>query len=288
VERWVRRIRERDRELGHRRVHQYILDNEPMLWHETHRDVRSDPVTYDELLEKTIAYASAIRRADPEATIAGPAAWGWLEVNYSAVDVAAGLDKRPDRLRHGDAPLLAWYLRQLRAHERRTGKRLLDVVDVHYYPALEGIGLGTSGETDPETAALRIRSTRSLWDPEYVDESWIRERFRVIPRLRGWIAESYSRPRPVDRRVELRGRGPRAAGSRWRRSSAAGTEGSPRRTTGRTRPTALRRSGRSAPTGTRRPRARFLDGPCGSAARRRSPRCSRPRTRRGGASSPCC
>jgi hypothetical protein len=191
VERWVRRIRERDRRLGVRRVHQYILDNEPMLWHETHRDVRSEPLTYDELLERTIAYASAIRRADPGATIAGPAAWGWLEYNYSAVDVAAGLDKRPDRLRHGDVPLLPWYLRQLRAYERRTGTRLLDVVDVHYYPALENVGLGTSGATDAATAALRIRSTRSLWDPDYVDESWIKERFRVIPRVREWIAESY-------------------------------------------------------------------------------------------------
>jgi hypothetical protein len=191
VERWVRRIREGDRARGERRVHQYILDNEPMLWHETHRDVRDEPVGYDELLRRTIAYASAIRRADPGAVIAGPAAWGWLEYNYSAVDVAAGLDRRPDRRRHGDVPLLAWYLREIRAHERRTGTRLLDVVDVHYYPALDGVGLGTGGATDPATAALRIRSTRSLWDPEYVDESWLKERFRVIPRLREWIAENH-------------------------------------------------------------------------------------------------
>ena len=31
--------------------------------------------SYDELLEKTLAYAAAIRRADPEARIAGPAEW---------------------------------------------------------------------------------------------------------------------------------------------------------------------------------------------------------------------
>ena len=73
VERWVRAIRARDRQVGGRSVQLYILDNEPMLWHVTHRDVRSTPMTYDELLEKTIAYASAIRRADPGATIAGPA-----------------------------------------------------------------------------------------------------------------------------------------------------------------------------------------------------------------------
>jgi hypothetical protein len=188
VERWVRAIRARDREVGRRRVHLYHLDNEPMLWHRTHRDVRSEPATYEELLEKTIAYASAIRRADPGATIAGPAAWGWLEYHYSAADLEAGVHLRPDRRRHGDLPLLAWYLREVRAHERRTGTRLLDVVDIHFYPANDAVGIATRGGTDPATAALRIRSTRSLWDPSYVDESWIGERMRVIPLVREWIA----------------------------------------------------------------------------------------------------
>jgi hypothetical protein len=189
VERWVRAIRARDREVGRRRVHLYLLDNEPMLWHETHRDVRSEPATYDELLEKTIAYASAIRRADPGATIAGPAAWGWLEYHYSAADVKAGTLLRPDRRRHGDLPLLAWYLKEVRAHERRTGVRLLDVVDVHFYPANDAIGIATKGGTDPATNALRIRSTRSLWDPSYVDESWVAEPMRVIPLVREWVAK---------------------------------------------------------------------------------------------------
>ncbi|HET8538653.1 MAG TPA: glycoside hydrolase family 44 protein [Anaeromyxobacter sp.] len=188
VERWVRAIRARDREVGARRVAAYVLDNEPMLWHETHRDVRGDPLGYDELLERTVAYASAIRRADPGATIAGPAAWGWLELQYSAKDRRAGTWLRPDRRRHGDLPLLAWYLRELARAERRTGTRLLDVVDVHFYPANEAIGTSERGGTDPATAALRIRATRSLWDPTYVDESWVAEPMRVIPLVREWIA----------------------------------------------------------------------------------------------------
>ena len=191
VERWVRAIRARDLERGRRRVHAYILDNEPMLWHETHRDVRSEPATYDELLERTIAYASAIRRADPGATIAGPAAWGWLEYQYSAADVKAGVERRPDRRKHGDVPLLAWYLRKIREYEERTRTRLLDVVDVHFYPANDAVGASEKGATDPASAALRIRSTRSLWDPTYVDESWIGERMAVIPLVRDWIAKSH-------------------------------------------------------------------------------------------------
>src|SRR5437762_12326750 len=36
--------------------------------------------------------------------------------------------------------------------------------------------------------ARRNRSTRSLWDPNYVDESWIDDRVRLIPRMREWSA----------------------------------------------------------------------------------------------------
>jgi Glycoside hydrolase family 44 len=190
IERWVRQIREKDQTRG-RSVDSYILDNEPMLWNATHRDVHPEPTTYDELLDKTIAYGSAIRRADAEGKIAGPAEWGWLNYRYSAKDVAAGVLLRPDRRQHGDEPLIPWYLHKLREYEQRTGIRILDILDVHFYPMADGVGLGDGGRTDPATSALRIRSTRSLWDPVYRDESWINERMRVLPLLHQWIAENY-------------------------------------------------------------------------------------------------
>ena len=187
MEQWVRSIREKDQ--GKRSVGAYILDNEPMLWNSTHRDVHPDPTTYDELLERTIAYATAVRRGDPEVKISGPAEWGWLSYFYSAKDVAAGVQLRPDRRLHGDEPLIPWYLRKIREHEQKTGTRILDILDVHFYPMAQGMGIGTGGQTDSATAARRIRSTRSLWDPSYLDESWINDRMRVLPRLREWIAQ---------------------------------------------------------------------------------------------------
>jgi hypothetical protein len=63
---------------------------------------------------------------------------------------------------------------------------------VHFYPQVAGIYGGHGPErTDPEGAALRIRSTRSLWDPEYQDESWIAEKVGLIPRVKTWISENY-------------------------------------------------------------------------------------------------
>ncbi len=37
----------------------------------------------------------------------------------------------------------------------------------------------------------RNRSTRSLWDPSYVDETWINDRVQLMPRLKSWVNTYY-------------------------------------------------------------------------------------------------
>ena len=168
------------------------LDNEPMLWHHTHRDVHPAPVGYDELLARTIDYAAAVKTTDPTAFTTGPALWGWSAYFYSALDQAEGGNwwkKAPDRQAHGGLPLVAWYLQQLAAYETRTGMRLLDYLDLHFYPQTPGVAL--AGVGDQETQARRLRSTRALWDPDYTDESWIAEPIQLIPRMRAWVDEYY-------------------------------------------------------------------------------------------------
>ena len=98
---------------------------------------------------------------------------------------------RPDRRAHADEPLTAWYLKKLYEHQKATGVKVLDVLDLHFYPQASGVGIAESGETSPEKAALRIRTTRGLWDPTYRDESWIGEPVMLIPRMKKWIAENY-------------------------------------------------------------------------------------------------
>jgi hypothetical protein len=188
IRRWVQAI---GKHLGPKASPTYILDNEPALWSDTHRDIHPEPLTYDELWERTRAYGAAVREADPHALIAGPAEWGWTGYLYSAADMVAGYRRAPDRKAHGDVPLIEWYLQKLAAHEKRTGQRLLDILDLHFYPQAKGIGVGEAGETDPETNRLRIRSTRGLWDPSYVDESWIGEPVQLIPRMKGWVDRNY-------------------------------------------------------------------------------------------------
>jgi hypothetical protein len=172
-------------------VAMYFLDNEPSGWHKTHRDVHPAPVDYDELWAKTLALSHAVRAADPGAVIAGPCEWGWSGYFHSPKDLAEGATwRRPDRRAHGDQPLVSWYLAQAAQHQRATGERLLDVLDLHSYPAGDGIGLDGDGGIDPDTSARRIRATRALWDEGYRDESWIADRVALIPRMRRWAQES--------------------------------------------------------------------------------------------------
>jgi hypothetical protein len=44
---------------------------------------------------------------------------------------------------------------------------------------------------DNATKLLRNQSTRDLWDPNYISQSWIRTNVTLIPRLQGWVQEYY-------------------------------------------------------------------------------------------------
>jgi hypothetical protein len=168
----------------------YGLDNEPMLWHATHRDVHPQPASYDEVFERGRDLASAIKQVDRCGLVASPCTWGWTDLNFSAAD--AGQDRyasHADRKAHGDLPFLAWYLSAMKTASDRSGQRLLDLVDVHFYPQGQADGQGVYGGRSKAAAmrALRLRSTRCLWDPSYRDESWIKEPVALIPRLRTWV-----------------------------------------------------------------------------------------------------
>jgi hypothetical protein len=176
----------------------YILDNEPSLWHSTHRDVHPGGATMDEVRTRLIDYATAIKAIDANAQIIGPEESGWSGYFYSGADQQWGSangwgSPLPDRSAHGNADYLPWLLDQLRQQYQATGQRPVDVVSVHYYP--QGGEYGDS--TTSAVQLLRNRSTRSLWDPTYVDESWINDRVQLIPRLRSWVNAHYLPGTPI-------------------------------------------------------------------------------------------
>lgn len=171
----------------------YLMDNEPSIWHSTHRDVHPIGATYNEIYSDFLNYAGAIRAMDPAATIMGPEEWGWLALFYSGFDQQNGTGPGSDYATHNNTYYYPWLMQQLSSYQRSTGTQLLNVLSVHYYPQD-----GSFGDNDsPAAQLIRNQSTRSLWDPNYVDQSWIATVginggiINLIPNLKSWVKQYY-------------------------------------------------------------------------------------------------
>ena len=100
-----------------------------------------------------------------------------------------------DKVAHNGSDFLPWFLAQMQSHDKKVGKRFLDFLDIHYYFAPD------VSANDDAAKALRLRMTRSLWDPTYVDESWISgpaqnsqpnpDKVMLIPRMQALIDKYY-------------------------------------------------------------------------------------------------
>jgi hypothetical protein len=164
----------------------YMLDNEPDLWAKTHSEIHPNPATYAEMVQRSTEYATAVKAVAPDALIFGPASFGWS----GYVD----LQKAPDAK---GRDFLEFYLDTMKAAEKAAGKRLVDVLDVHWYPEARGDGkrIIDKGTTELEVAA-RLQAPRSLWDATYKEDSWITQAIanapiQLIPRLMKKIADHY-------------------------------------------------------------------------------------------------
>jgi hypothetical protein len=178
----------------------YNLDNEPDWWFSTHRDIHFDPATYDNVRDQTLLYAPAIKAADPGALLIGPTVGGWWSALYSAADWVAGWGTAPwfwdsnpvDRRAHGDIPFIEWYLQQMKEYEKQHGVRILDYVDVHAYISPDLNSDTYKNLSAAEKRALRLDSTRALWDPDYqIPGSDIKDKPRFIRRMHEWVDRNY-------------------------------------------------------------------------------------------------
>lgn len=165
----------------------FSLDNEPDLWSSTHAEVHPAATTYAELISKTISFADAIKDVAPNTQIFGPVNYGWNGyVNLQNAPDAAGRDFQ------------AYYLQQLAQAEATYGHRLVDVLDMHWYPEATGGGIRITGsDTSDAVVAARLQAPRSLWDPTYTETSWITQwstlgPIRLLPRMREKISQNYA------------------------------------------------------------------------------------------------
>jgi mannan endo-1,4-beta-mannosidase len=170
----------------------YYLDNEPGLWARTHPRVVKSPTTVKSLIAKSLIAAKAIKAADPDAFVLGPASWGPTEM--------VTLQNAPDwddyRSQHD---FLAVYLDAFRRESERAGRRLLDFLDVHWYPQSRHGALFRT--ENPDMASALLDAPRSLDEAGFCEDSWVAEalgcgagpgvRLPLLPSLRALAQDRF-------------------------------------------------------------------------------------------------
>jgi hypothetical protein len=181
------------------------LDNEPDLWSTTHPEVHPNPTTYAELISDSAAYSQAIKAVAPNALVFGPVSYGWqgfMNLQGAPDDSDNNLIDPNTGKAYGD--FISYYLAQMNLQSKLAGERLLDVLDVHWYPEATGANASgvqtriTEDDNSPGVAEARMQAPRSLWDPTYVEDSWITadstggQPIQLLPRLQGEINANYA------------------------------------------------------------------------------------------------
>lgn len=169
----------------------YNLDNEPSLWDATHARMHSADVTCEEIVSKSIEYSSAIKNVDPNAEIFGLALFGLgAYTNFSSA---------PDWSEHSSDYdwFISYYLDEMRKAEEEYDKRLIDVIDIHYYSEAMGQCRVTECEdyTHTDCIEARLQAPRTLYDSTYIEKSWIgdyeQEYLPIFPKVNDSINKYY-------------------------------------------------------------------------------------------------
>lgn len=174
----------------------YSIDNEPALWTHTHARIHPDKAGCEEIVSKGIELSKAVKAVDPDAEMFGPALYGFSAF-YGFQDALDWPDLKGDY-----SWFIDYYLDEMKKAEEKEGRRLLDVLDIHWYPEAQGGGKRiTFGEdiANTECNKARLQAPRTLWDPTYKENSWIAnaeggmfmEYLPLLPKIADSISKYY-------------------------------------------------------------------------------------------------
>ena len=181
----------------------YAMDNEPGIWTSTHSDIIQTGPKMSETLNDILAYGEMVKWQDPSALVLAPEEDGWARYLVSGYDNQwANLHNDwsfadlPDRNANGGMDYIPWLLKQIQQNDSSTGIRTLDVLTLHWYPQSGEYTGSSNDDISPRMMQIRNRSTRSLWDANYVDESWVGGapgggKVYLIPRMKQWVNQYY-------------------------------------------------------------------------------------------------
>ncbi|MBK9935999.1 MAG: T9SS type A sorting domain-containing protein [Cytophagaceae bacterium] len=103
------------------------MDNEPEIWNGTHDDVMPSLITAEEFIQRYIKMAISARARFPEIKLTGPVTaneWQWYNWNNDAVEYNGKKYNWTE-----------YFIMRLVEEEKKTGVRMFDVIDLHFYPS---------------------------------------------------------------------------------------------------------------------------------------------------------
>ncbi|MBS1565529.1 MAG: glycoside hydrolase family 44, partial [Bacteroidetes bacterium] len=124
------------------------MDNEVEIWDGTHDDAMPVQLDAESFMQRFFATAKKARALCPGIKLSGPVSpneWQWYAWKGGQVVGADGVRY----------PWLQFFIKRLAEEQQRTGIRLLDVIDLHFYP----------GSTDP---ADIVQYHRVFFDSSYL------------------------------------------------------------------------------------------------------------------------
>lgn len=171
----------------------YELDNEPALWSSTHSRVQRQPLSCAELVTKSIDLATVVKEADEGADVFGPSLYGYAA--YTSFQGAPDWEEL--KAANGYRWFVDYYLDEMKKAGDSSGKRLLDVLDLHFYTEAKGpCGERSCNHYDNDGCVrARLNSVRALYDENYRENSWIQSTgaqfFPLLPNVQQSIDKYY-------------------------------------------------------------------------------------------------
>jgi len=104
----------------------WSMDNEPEIWYGTHDDIMKTQIPASEFVDRYIAVAKKARAKFPGIKLCGPVPaneWQWFKYADESLSV--------------DGKYYCWleyFIKRIAEEQKTSGIRLLDVIDVHWYP----------------------------------------------------------------------------------------------------------------------------------------------------------
>ena len=108
--------------LNKSKIKYWCMDNEVEIWNGTHDDVQPSP-TAEEHIQKYVTIAKLARQKYPDIKLIGPATaneWQWY-AKWGGSNLGA----------------VEFFIKRIAEEQKKEGIRLLDVLDIHFYPGDE-------------------------------------------------------------------------------------------------------------------------------------------------------